>query len=147
MVVHGHPQERLPNTLSVAFPGVHAHHLLERLGDQVAASPGSACHADKVQVSHVLTAMGVDPATALATIRLSVGRFTTEAEVDRAAELILAEVARCGRVRIESDDPVSATNRWSLHTSAPQMRKCVPGTERRSCATRPAEVTVSEPVG
>jgi cysteine desulfurase len=94
LVVHGHPEHRLPNTLSVALPGVHAHRLLERLGDRVAASPGSACHADKVQVSHVLAAMGVDAATALSTIRLSVGRFTTEDEVDRAADLILAEVAR-----------------------------------------------------
>ena len=93
LVVHGHPHHRLPNTLSVALPGAHAHRLLERLGDRVAASPGSACHADKVQVSHVLSAMGVDPATALSTIRLSVGRFTTEDEVDRAAELILAEAA------------------------------------------------------
>jgi len=92
LVVHGHPRQRLPNTLSVALPAVHAHRLLERLGDRVAASPGSACHADKVQVSHVLSAMGVDPATALSTIRLSVGRFTTEDEVDRAAELVLAEV-------------------------------------------------------
>jgi cysteine desulfurase len=93
LVVHGHPHGRLPNTLSAGLPGVHAHQLLERLGDRVAASPGSACHADKVQVSHVLAAMGVDPATALSTIRLSVGRFTTEDEVDSAAELILAEVA------------------------------------------------------
>jgi cysteine desulfurase len=93
LVVHGHPEHRLPNTLSAALPGVHAHRLLERLGDRVAASPGSACHADKVQVSHVLAAMGVDAATALSTIRLSVGRFTTEAEVDRAATLILAEAA------------------------------------------------------
>ena len=93
LVVHGHPEHRLPNTLSVALPGVHAHRLLERIGDRVAASPGSACHADKVQVSHVLAAMGVDAATALSTIRLSVGRSTTEAEVDRAATLILAEAA------------------------------------------------------
>jgi cysteine desulfurase len=93
LVVHGHPEHRLPNTLSVALPGVHAHHLLERLGDRVAASPGSACHADKVQVSHVLAAMGVDAATALSTIRLSVGRFTTDDEVDRAAAFILAEAA------------------------------------------------------
>ena len=91
LVVHGHPTERLPNTLSVALPGVHAHDLLARLGDRLAASPGSACHADRVQVSHVLAAMGVDAATALSTIRLSVGRFTTETEVDRAAELILGE--------------------------------------------------------
>ncbi|MBW2522750.1 MAG: cysteine desulfurase, partial [Deltaproteobacteria bacterium] len=94
LVVHGHPTERLPNTLSVALPGVHAHRLLERLADEVAASPGSACHADKVQVSHVLAAMGVDAGTALSTIRLSVGRFTTADEIDRAAERILAEGER-----------------------------------------------------
>ena len=93
IVVHGHPRHRLPNTSSIAFPGVHAHRLLEHLGDRVAASPGSACHADKVQVSHVLTAMGVDAALALSTVRLSVGRFTTDDEVERAAELIVAEAA------------------------------------------------------
>ena len=92
LVVHGHPRGRLPNTLSIALPGTHGHRLLERLGDRVAASPGAACHADKVQVSHVLSAMGVEETLALATIRLSLGRFTTEDEVDRAAELILAEV-------------------------------------------------------
>lgn len=89
LIVHGHATERLPNTLSVALPGVHAHRLLEALADEVAASPGSACHADKVQVSHVLAAMDVDAPTALSTIRLSVGRFTTADEIDRAAERIL----------------------------------------------------------
>jgi len=89
MVVHG-PRDRLPNTLSVAFPGVDANQLLGRLGDRVAASAGAACHSNRVAVSHVLAAMGVDTSIALATIRLSVGRFTTEDEVDRAADEILS---------------------------------------------------------
>jgi len=89
LVQHGDPRYRLPNTLSVAFPGIDAAALLTRLADEVAASAGAACHAGEVNVSHVLDAMGVDPETALSTIRLSVGRFTTEEEVDRAAGLIL----------------------------------------------------------
>lgn len=93
LIEHGDPAARLPNTLSVALPGIDADLLLSRLGDEVAASAGAACHAEDVQVSHVLAAMGVDTATALATLRLSVGRFTTTAEVDRAAERIV-ELAR-----------------------------------------------------
>jgi cysteine desulfurase len=93
LVVHGDPVQRLPNTLSVALPGVDASGLLSDLGDEVAASLGAACHADQVKVSHVLHAMGVDTATASSTIRLSVGRFTTEEEVDRAAARILAAAA------------------------------------------------------
>jgi cysteine desulfurase len=90
MLEHGDPGNRLPNTLSVAFPGIDAATLLSELGDEVAASAGAACHADGVQVSHVLQSMGVEPDLARATVRLSVGRFTTTAEVERAAGLILS---------------------------------------------------------
>ncbi len=83
----------LPNTLSVAFPGVDAGLLLARIGDDVAASAGAACHAEEVEVSHVLEAMGVSTESALSTIRLSVGRFTTSSEVEDGAARIL-EVAR-----------------------------------------------------
>jgi len=93
VIFHGQVPHRLPNTLSVAIPGVDANLLLSRLGDEVAASAGAACHAEDVEVSHVLAAMGVDTATALSTVRLSVGRFTTNDEVERAATRIVA-VAR-----------------------------------------------------
>jgi cysteine desulfurase len=89
LVEHGDPSHRLPNTLSVAFPGVDANELLTRLADKVAASAGAACHSGGVNVSHVLAAMGVDPEVARSTVRLSVGRFTTEEEIDEAAVLIL----------------------------------------------------------
>ncbi len=95
LVEHGDPKHRLPNTLSVAFPGVDATELLTRLSDRVAASAGAACHSGEVNVSHVLDAMGIDPEIALSTVRLSVGRFTTEEEVDEAAAVIL-EAARDG---------------------------------------------------
>ena len=90
VVVHGHPEHRLPNTLSVAFPGCVADELLESLADELAASAGAACHAGAATVSHVLLAMQVDPEIAAATVRLSVGRFTTEEEVERGAALILS---------------------------------------------------------
>ena len=89
VVEHGDPANRLPNTLSVAFPGVDASRLLVDLGDEVAASAGAACHSEGVAVSHVLEAMGVDEATARSTVRFSVGRFTTEEDIDRAAALIV----------------------------------------------------------
>ena len=92
LIRHGHPELRLPNTSSVAFPGFDANLLLSRLADEVAASAGAACHTDEVTPSHVLTAMGVDLATARATVRFSVGRFTTEAEVDEGARRVIAVV-------------------------------------------------------
>lgn len=92
MVEHGHPEDRLPNTLSVAFPGHDAGGLVGILADDLAASAGSACHSGATMISYVLQAMGVEPALARATIRLSVGRFTTEEEVDRAVELILEAI-------------------------------------------------------
>ncbi len=88
-IVHGDREHRLPNTLSIGFPGADAAALLEALADEVAASAGAACHAGTATVSHVLQAMGVAPALAAATVRLSVGRFTTVAAVEHAACLIL----------------------------------------------------------
>ena len=88
------PRERcLPNTLSVAFRGLEAPALLAQVGDRVAASPGAACHSSGVVPSTVLAAMRVPPEDAKGTVRFSVGRGTTEAEVD-AATAVVAEAAR-----------------------------------------------------
>ena len=92
LVEHGHPDHRLPNTLSVAFPGQDAYGLLDSLADELAASAGSACHSGATMISYVLQAMGVEPELARATVRFSVGRFTTEEEIERAVELILDEL-------------------------------------------------------
>ncbi|CAM9194051.1 unnamed protein product [Scytosiphon promiscuus] len=91
--VHGpsDPCMRLPNTLSIGFPGVDARILLDRLSETVAASAGSACHAGEATMSGVLRAMGVDETTGFGTLRLSVGRHTTPAEVDRAGAAIARE--------------------------------------------------------
>jgi cysteine desulfurase len=60
----------------------------------VAASAGAACHADQVEISHVLTAMGVPQAWAMGTLRFTTGRYTTAAEIDRALEVIVAAVKK-----------------------------------------------------
>lgn len=91
LTLNGHATERLPNTLNVSFPGLSGRTILSGIWE-LEASVGAACHGDEEHPSPVLTAMGVAPEVALGAVRLSVGRTTTEAEVDEAARLILARV-------------------------------------------------------
>jgi len=94
IVLNGHRELRLPNTLNVNFVGCVGADLLAAV-PEVAASTGSACHEGKVSQSPVLCAMGVDPELGRGAVRLSVGRFTTEEEVDRAAEFLAAKAREC----------------------------------------------------
>jgi len=87
----GHPQATLPNTLSIGFRGRLAGDLLAACPD-VCASPGAACHSGKHEPSAVLAAMNVPEEIALGAIRFSVGRYTTEQEVDEAAHMVIAAV-------------------------------------------------------
>ncbi len=91
--LNGHPERRLPNTASLSFPRIRANALLASIPD-VAASAGAACHADSIDVSHVLAAMGVPEEYAMGTVRLSVGKMTTANDIDRAAEIIADAVDR-----------------------------------------------------
>jgi len=92
--LNGHPERRLPNTLSLSFRGIEANTLLSEIQGDIAASAGAACHADDIDVSAVLTAMKVPIEYAMGTIRLSTGRMTTEEEVDRAVSSVTAAVKR-----------------------------------------------------
>jgi len=96
-VLHGHPEQRLPNTLFISFPGMIGE---EILGDipELCASTGSACHDQSVSLSHVLAAMGVKKEVGMGAIRLSLGRPTTEDEVDQAARLLIDAVK--DRIRV-----------------------------------------------
>ncbi|HVO10539.1 MAG TPA: aminotransferase class V-fold PLP-dependent enzyme [Vicinamibacteria bacterium] len=88
-------EPRLPNTLNVSFEGAEAEGLLMALDlEGVAVSTGAACAAGAVEPSHVLRAMGFPPARVQSSLRLSLGRSTTEAEVDRAAETIASVLSR-----------------------------------------------------
>jgi cysteine desulfurase len=81
VVLHGHPKDRLPNTLNVGFRGHHGTELLARM-NHIAASTGSACHAGSTTMSPVLEAMGVPADTGLGAVRFSLGRTTTRDELD-----------------------------------------------------------------
>jgi cysteine desulfurase len=92
--LNGHPSDRLPNTLNVNFAG-HAGSELLAAVPEVAASTGSACHeGQEIVQSPVLCAMGVPPEVGRGAVRFSVGRLTTEDEIDRAADLFAAAARR-----------------------------------------------------
>ncbi|MEQ1752506.1 MAG: cysteine desulfurase family protein [Micropepsaceae bacterium] len=85
VVLNGHPEHRLPNTLNVSFVGEIGANILARLGG-VAASTGSACHAGSIQPSPVLTAMNLPIEAAMGAVRFSLGRPTTADEIKDAVE-------------------------------------------------------------
>ncbi len=91
ITVNGHPEQRLPNTLSISFPKVEANTLISRL-EGVAASAGAACHAESIDVSAVLEAMAVPLDYAMGTIRFSTGRGLSMADIKTAAEEIISTV-------------------------------------------------------
>jgi len=82
VVLNGHPVRRLPNTLNVSFVGRRGQDVLATV-PEVAASTGSACHADSVTLSPVLQAMGVTTEVGAGAVRFSLGRMTTPAEIDQ----------------------------------------------------------------
>ena len=88
VVLNGHPTLRLPNTLNLSFAGRIGLHLVEALED-VCVSVGAACHSDADEPSGVLAAMGVPRELALGAIRISLGRPTTDSEIDAALDRIL----------------------------------------------------------
>jgi len=100
VVLNGHPQRRLPNTLSVSFVGQVGAEVLRQL-DGVAASTGSACHTGRIELSPVLAAMGVRPEVGMGAIRFSLGRATTEEDIEAVLSLL-------GRVQIERPGPIHA---------------------------------------
>ena len=87
--VHGADAPRLPNTLYAAIPGVDANELLAA-APEIAAGTGAACHTGTPEPSKILLAMGVKPAIARATLRLTTGRATTAEEIDAAAHALSA---------------------------------------------------------
>ena len=89
LMVHGEFAPRLPNTLSVSFPRVAGADLLART-PEICAATGAACHHHTTAMSPTLAAIGLEMPDARGTIRFSVGWYTTEEEIDRAANLLIA---------------------------------------------------------
>jgi cysteine desulfurase len=95
MTVNGDMAMRLPGNLNVSFTGVDGEALLVSL-DDIAVSSGAAC--TQAEPSHVLTALGLPTDRALASLRFGIGRRTTAAEIDRAADKVSDVVARLRRM-------------------------------------------------
>jgi selenium donor protein len=93
--LNGHPEKRLPNTLSLGFKKIEANVLLNEMEMKgIAASAGAACHTDSIDVSPVLTAINLNTDYAMGTIRFSTGRNTTEEDIHKAAAVITDIVKR-----------------------------------------------------
>ena len=93
--LNGEPKERLPNNINFSFPGIEGESLiiqLDFLG--IAASTGSACSSEKLEPSHVLLAIGLKPEQAHGSLRLSLGRWTKEKDINYVLEVLTKVVKR-----------------------------------------------------
>lgn len=93
VVVNGSTERRYPGNLNLSFAYVEGESLLMGL-KEVAVSSGSACTSASLEPSYVLRALGVDEDMAHTSIRFGIGRFTTEAEIDRAVQLTVQQVKK-----------------------------------------------------
>jgi cysteine desulfurase len=97
--LNGHPTKRLPNNANFWFEGVEGESIviqLDLLG--IAASTGSACSTEKLEPSHVLLAIGLRPEQAHGSLRLSLGRWTTEKDIDYALEVLPKVIKRLRKI-------------------------------------------------
>jgi cysteine desulfurase len=105
---NGAAEPRLPNTSNLTFPGIEAETALLLFDKEgLCCSAGSACSSGSINPSHVLTAMGVTRDEARASLRFSFGRTTTEADIDRALEIIPRIIAKLRAERPAGGSPVS----------------------------------------
>jgi len=91
--VNGDPEHRLPGCSNLSFAYVEGESLIMGIPD-LAVSSGSACTSASLEPSHVLQSMGVGDELAHSSIRFGFGRFTTEEEVDRAADQVIQAVSK-----------------------------------------------------
>ena len=89
VIINGHPEKRLYNTLSVCLKGIEGESILLNLDfEGICASSGSACSSGSLDPSHVLLATGIAPDVAHGSLRLSLNKFNTEEDVDRVLEVL-----------------------------------------------------------
>lgn len=98
---NGDLQNKLPNILNVGFEHVTSDSLMLALKHEIALASGSACNSGAIEASHVLRAMGIEGDRLYGAVRISFGRYTTEAEIIRAGQRIVEEVARLRQLALE----------------------------------------------
>ena len=95
VVVNGHAENRLPHVLSLSVPDLLGEDMVREMDKAgIALSAGSACTSEKVEISHVLSAMGIPPERARGTIRFSLGRDNTRRQIEKAAHAFVHVVER-----------------------------------------------------
>ena len=92
VILNGHPTQRLAGNLNVSFPNIKGNALMLALNPVVAVSSGSACSSAKTAPSHVLTALGLSPELAYASVRFGIGRFNTMEQIETIADHVIASV-------------------------------------------------------
>ena len=92
--VYGHPIHRLPGNLNIGFPGVSGESVVDRVGEHLAVSTGSACNSASKQLSHVLSAIDPEGDAARQGVRIGIGRFNDDRDIASAADLLLQAVTR-----------------------------------------------------
>ncbi len=98
--LNGHPSQRLPHNLNMFFRGIESKALIQSVKTEVAISSSSACTTDEVEPSHVLLALGLGLEKAHSSIRIGLGRFNTQEEVDFAIESIIAASGRLRKISV-----------------------------------------------
>ena len=91
VVLNGDAEKRLTGNLNISIEGIPSDLLIGAL-PEIAISSGSACTSASLEPSYVLRAMGASDEHARSSLRFGIGRFTTEGQIDRAAELVAAKV-------------------------------------------------------
>lgn len=94
--LNGHPTQRVPGNLSLSFPGVDAEALIDEC-EEIAISTASACTSASPGPSHVLKALGLPDEIAHSSVRIGIGRFTSETEIRIAADCIVQAVRKLGK--------------------------------------------------
>jgi cysteine desulfurase len=93
--LNGHPEERLPNNVNISIYGIEGESILLNLDlEGICVSTGSACSSTSLEPSHVLLSMGVPPDYARCSLRITLGRWTTQGEIDRLLQVLPPVVAR-----------------------------------------------------
>jgi len=98
--LNGHPTNRLPHNLNVYFSGIESKSIINSISKQVAISAGSACTTQIVEPSHVLLALGHDEERAHSSIRIGIGRFNIEPEIDFATKEIISLVESLEKITL-----------------------------------------------
>ena len=98
---NGHQHQKLATIINISFDDVGSDSLLIRLRDQIAIANGSACNTGTIEASHVLRAMGIEGDRLYGAIRISIGRYTTEQDIQRTGEIICKEVLTLRQLALE----------------------------------------------